>query len=78
MSPSVPTRQNQYVVGEAARYWVPSLELADKALSAIADAAKRTSDGKQRAKLQRDLDRLLERRLCLELDQVLTRRTSVA
>lgn len=78
MPPSVPVRQDQYVVGEAARYWAPSLELADKALSAVAAAVKRTADSRQRAKLQRDLDRLLERRLHLELDRAVGRRTSVA
>lgn len=72
--PSVSARAAEYVVGEAARYWAPSIELTDRALNAVAAAVKRTSDVAQRAKLRRDLDRILERRMVLELEQALLRR----
>lgn len=75
MAASVSAKTAEYVVGEIARYWTPSLELADKALSAVSGALKATKDGAQQAKLRRDLDKLLERRLTLELDEALARRT---
>jgi hypothetical protein len=74
MALSARTRQEEYVVGEVARYWAPSIVLADRALSAIAAAIKRTDDSAQLAKLSRDLDRCLERRLVLELEQAVVRK----
>lgn len=74
VAPSVSARTAEYVTGEAARYWTPSLELADKALSAVSDAIKLTKDGTQRAKLRRDLDMILERRTVLKLEQDLVRK----
>ena len=74
MAGSVSAKTAEYVTGEVARYWAPSLELADKALGAVSDALKRTKDGAQQAKLRRDLDKILERRTVLKLEQDLVRR----
>lgn len=74
MSPSVSAREAEYVTGLCARYWTPSVELADKALSAVSATIKRTKDGAQLVKLRQDLDSILERRLTLELDEALTRK----
>lgn len=72
--PSISTRQEQYVCGECNNYWTPSLELADKALSTIAAALKRTDDDVRQARLRRDLDAVLERRMILELEWALKRK----
>lgn len=74
MPPSVSARAADYVIGEVARYWAPSLELTDRALSAVAAAIKRTDDGTQLAKLRRDMDKILDRRMVLELEQTLVTR----
>lgn len=74
MPPSVSARQEQYVVGEASRYWTPSVELADKAMVGVVAAIKRTGVGPQQDKLRRDLDMLLERRMVLDLEQALVRK----
>lgn len=74
MPPSVSTREAQYVCGECSNYWTPSLELADRALTAIAAALKRTDDDTRQARLRRDLDAVLERRMILELEWALKRK----
>lgn len=74
MPPSVSARQEQYVVGESARFWCPSVDLADKALIAVAATIKRTGVGPQQDKLKRDLDLLLEKRMVLDLEQALVRK----